>query len=151
MTPAEYRTRCRMAESCLPPAEYRTLLTQLHDDMLDEIEVAHAVGIRQEQALMDNEALLRQALKALEEKDMSTRHINEPAFPVYTSTQSQNPIEPSQCKWKQHDDINMPDTWGSDCGVLWTFTEDGPTENGMKYCHKCGKPLIEVKNDVNKE
>jgi hypothetical protein len=66
MTPAEYRTRCRMAESCLPPAEYRTLLTQLHDDMLGEIEVAHAVGIRQEQTLMDNEALLRQALKALE-------------------------------------------------------------------------------------
>jgi uncharacterized membrane protein len=73
MTPAEYRTRCRMAESCLPPAEYRTLLTQLHDDMLGEIEVAHAVGIRQEQTLMDNEALLRQALKALEEKNRPLR------------------------------------------------------------------------------
>ena len=66
MTPAEYQTRCRMAESCLPPAEYRTLLTQLHDDMLGEIEAAHAVGIRQEQMLMDDEALLRKVVEALE-------------------------------------------------------------------------------------
>jgi hypothetical protein len=52
MTPAEYRTRCRIAESCLPPAEYRTLLTQLHDDMLGVIAM--------------DEALLKQALEALE-------------------------------------------------------------------------------------
>jgi len=38
VTPAEYRIRCRTAESCLPPAEYRTLLTALHDDMLAELE-----------------------------------------------------------------------------------------------------------------
>jgi hypothetical protein len=38
MTPAEYRIRCRTAESCLPDAEYRARLTALHDDMLTEIE-----------------------------------------------------------------------------------------------------------------
>jgi len=37
-SPAEYRIRCRMAESCLPEAEYKTRLTTLHDDMLAEIE-----------------------------------------------------------------------------------------------------------------
>jgi hypothetical protein len=52
MTLAEYRTRCRLAESCLPPAEYRTLLTRLHDDMLGVIAM--------------DEALLKQALEALE-------------------------------------------------------------------------------------
>jgi hypothetical protein len=65
MTPAEYRIRCRMSESCLPDAEYRSRLTALHDDMLAEIEAAHAVGIRQEQILMEYEALLRQALSAM--------------------------------------------------------------------------------------
>ena len=38
MTTDDYRRRCRIAESCLPPAEYRTLLTALHDEMLAEIE-----------------------------------------------------------------------------------------------------------------
>jgi hypothetical protein len=52
MTPAEYRTRCRIAERCLPPAVYRALLTQLHDDMLGVIAM--------------DEALLKQALEALE-------------------------------------------------------------------------------------
>ena len=53
MTPAEYRIRCRMAESCLPEAEYRTRITALHDEMLTEIE--------------KDIALLRQALEAMEE------------------------------------------------------------------------------------
>jgi hypothetical protein len=25
---------------------------------------------------------------------------------------------------------------------MWTFTEDGPAENGAHYCHKCGGELI---------
>jgi hypothetical protein len=62
----ELRTRCRLSESCLPEAEYRTRLTVLHDDMLAEIEAAHAVGIRQERELMEADALLRQALEAME-------------------------------------------------------------------------------------
>lgn len=41
MTPAELRIRCRVAESCLPDAEYRRRLTALHDDMLTIIEAAH--------------------------------------------------------------------------------------------------------------
>lgn len=46
------------------------------------------------------------------------------------------------CEWsKERDDT---DTWQSDCGVLWSFIDDGPAGNGMIYCHKCGKP-IEVK------
>ena len=38
MTPAELRSRCRVAESCLPKSEYRNRLTILHEDMLTIIE-----------------------------------------------------------------------------------------------------------------
>ena len=66
MTPAEYRNRCRLSEGWLPVAPYRAMLTILHDDMLGEIEAMHAVGIRQEQTLINDEALLRQALEVME-------------------------------------------------------------------------------------
>jgi EAL domain-containing protein (putative c-di-GMP-specific phosphodiesterase class I) len=70
MTPAEYRTRCRIAESCLPPAEYRTLLTRLHDDMLGVIEAAtdfEAIAADQAMTIELDKVLMRQALEALKE------------------------------------------------------------------------------------
>ena len=45
------------------------------------------------------------------------------------------------CKWSPEDAVEMPDTWRGDCGILWTFTEGGPHENGVKFCHNCGKQV----------
>ncbi len=45
------------------------------------------------------------------------------------------------CVWKPEDDDNMPGTYASCCGELWTFTEGGLIENGMKFCHHCGNPI----------
>lgn len=45
------------------------------------------------------------------------------------------------CGWAPEDDLNMPGTWRSDCGVMWTFNEGGPVENDMKFCCGCGKKL----------
>ena len=47
------------------------------------------------------------------------------------------------CEWQREDDIHMPDTWRSECGVLWTFTDGGPVENDMKHCCGCGAMLRE--------
>ena len=47
------------------------------------------------------------------------------------------------CEWQREDDIHMPDTWRSECGVLWTFTDGGPVENDMKHCCGCGAKLKE--------
>jgi hypothetical protein len=47
------------------------------------------------------------------------------------------------CQWQREDDDHMPDTWRSDCGVLWTFTDGGPVDNDMKYCCGCGAKLQE--------
>lgn len=41
------------------------------------------------------------------------------------------------CRWVDQDDY-----WQTDCGELWTLIADGPTENGMNYCPKCGRPLV---------
>lgn len=29
----------------------------------------------------------------------------------------------------------------SGCGLLWSFESDGPFENDLDYCPKCGKPV----------
>lgn len=48
------------------------------------------------------------------------------------------------CNWRQptydHSDANY---WDSDCGESWALAEGTPTENGMKFCHGCGKPIKE--------
>jgi hypothetical protein len=41
-----------------------------------------------------------------------------------------------ECEWKC-DDIDSG-TWESCCGEIWTFTDGGPVENRMLFCHRCG-------------
>jgi hypothetical protein len=43
----------------------------------------------------------------------------------------------STCGW--YDDGG---TWASECGVFYTFIEDGPVENDHLFCIKCGKRLL---------
>jgi hypothetical protein len=47
-------------------------------------------------------------------------------------------IIPDSCTWHCEEDIN---NWHSDCGYQFQFTEDGPEENGVKFCPKCGKSV----------
>lgn len=43
------------------------------------------------------------------------------------------------CEWSREDDSGI---WNSGCGEAWSFHEDGPEENGMQFCHSCGKHLV---------
>jgi len=43
------------------------------------------------------------------------------------------------CLWSQDEDEDM---WETECGRAWQFTEGGPVENEMTYCHGCGKRVI---------
>lgn len=46
------------------------------------------------------------------------------------------------CIWQEEDpDGYMPGTYASACGELWAFTEGGPTENNVRFCQGCGKPI----------
>jgi hypothetical protein len=46
---------------------------------------------------------------------------------------------PAGCKWTPHSDEGGG--WRTACGEDWYFVDGGPTENGMKHCHACGKPV----------
>ena len=48
--------------------------------------------------------------------------------------------EQQECKWTFDDDES--NTWASGCGELWTYIDGGPSENRVKYCHGCGKPVV---------
>lgn len=45
----------------------------------------------------------------------------------------------STCEWKSDDSDH---SWEGQCGTKWQFFDDGPTENGMKFCPGCGKPVL---------
>ena len=44
-----------------------------------------------------------------------------------------------ECEWHREADSGI---WNSGCGETWSFHEDGPEENGMNFCHSCGKSLV---------
>jgi hypothetical protein len=47
------------------------------------------------------------------------------------------PIKP--CVW--HQDGDGSDMWGSECGRYFRLDDGTPSDNGMRWCCHCGKPL----------
>lgn len=45
------------------------------------------------------------------------------------------------CDWRQEDWDN--DCWQTTCGEAFSIIEGKPSENNMKFCCYCGKPLVE--------
>jgi hypothetical protein len=43
------------------------------------------------------------------------------------------------CEWSEDEDSSA---WATSCGKEFTFTEDGPKENGTVFCCYCGKRLV---------
>lgn len=41
------------------------------------------------------------------------------------------------CYWSEDED----GAWETGCGGIWEFFDDGPKENGVAYCYKCGRPV----------
>lgn len=48
---------------------------------------------------------------------------------------------PTSCTWTQSSDESMQGPFFGTCGVAWTFSEGGPSENDMLFCPKCGGRL----------
>jgi hypothetical protein len=44
------------------------------------------------------------------------------------------------CAW-DHDEDDC--AWETECGQYWQFTDGGPEDNHVRFCHFCGK-LIDV-------
>lgn len=57
------------------------------------------------------------------------------------------------CAWQKDDDEWEGAHWDSACGEKYFFVEGGPSDNGHKFCHGCGKPLhiIEPKGPADEQ
>ena len=51
-----------------------------------------------------------------------------------------------ECTWT----FNGYTAWESACGRSWGFEDGGPEDNGVRYCHGCGKP-VRIADEPNKE
>lgn len=51
----------------------------------------------------------------------------------------------AQCTWSESDPWgDVPSTYDSTCGELWSFIDGGPKENKVKFCHGCGGVVVVV-------
>ena len=46
------------------------------------------------------------------------------------------------CTWTEQDDKDMPSTYESSCGEMWSFIDGGVKENRVTYCHHCGGKVV---------
>lgn len=63
-------------------------------------------------------------------------------LPNHSELSTDSPVIPdgsagTNCIWSTDSD----GIWLGDCGVTWQFFDDGPDENGLKYCPSCGKKI----------
>lgn len=45
------------------------------------------------------------------------------------------------CRWDQWDPLDFSSTWEIACGGAWELEDGTPAENGIRFCHQCGKPV----------
>ena len=50
-------------------------------------------------------------------------------------------MKPLTCIWTEQDDDDMPGTYASACGEMWSFNDGGVVENNVRFCQGCGKPV----------
>jgi hypothetical protein len=97
----------------------------------------------------DTSDLLKQAADMLEADAVAPAQPFLPDWVNYRQGKEDGKAEAQQpltCTWTPEDDDNMPGTWASSCGELWSFIDGGPAENRVTYCHHCGgKVLIGTK------
>ena len=50
--------------------------------------------------------------------------------------------ESEVCEWHVETDCD-DDVWNGSCGIKWVMVTGTPSGNGMVYCPKCGRKLVE--------
>ena len=66
----------------------------------------------------------------------STRGSHERALLTFHAERS------GVCRWTADEDS---DSWDASCGRKWSFLTDGPVENGVTFCHGCGRQVEVVR------
>jgi hypothetical protein len=61
---------------------------------------------------------------------------------------NQSSFKGDVCTWElDHGD----DAWLGTCGVYWSFIDEGPEENGLKFCPRCGKPCVFIELEAEED
>jgi hypothetical protein len=47
------------------------------------------------------------------------------------------PAQTENCAWSEDEN----GAWHTDCGGTWEFTNDGPFENNVQHCFRCGRAV----------
>jgi hypothetical protein len=82
--------------------------------------------------------LNERGLFALEDQLRMLRSVHFPdATPPQPAAQ-----ERETCTWTEQDDKDMPGTYASSCGEMWSFIDGGVKENRVTYCHHCGGKVV---------
>ena len=76
----------------------------------------------------------------------NTVHRWIPAFHRYHKelaaiAEASTAMKPLTCIWTEQDDDDMPGTYASACGEMWSFNNGGLAENNVRFCQGCGKPI----------
>jgi len=64
------------------------------------------------------------------------------AFHQYGASQRLAGQQRETCTWTEQDDKDMPGTYTSSCGEMWSFIEGGLKENRVTYCQHCGGKVV---------
>lgn len=104
------------------------------DEKNDTLSTAYvSAGEREHEMRLrvaDLEGLLQMFIENTDDKDVIelAQHALHPA----------DGSKPSTCTWSE-----VGFSWRTGCGKEWQFTDGGlPAENGMHFCHSCGKALV---------
>lgn len=83
------------------------------------------------------EELLREVQKSARKQDWASGYPTLFAS-VDAALKPADGPSPTTCTWSEGGF-----SWRTGCGKEWQFTDGGlPIENGMKFCHSCGKTLV---------
>jgi hypothetical protein len=116
-------------------------------------EICKAVGARaaSERWLKDAQAIESALLEKLrcgvelpepDAADGFSNWFREPKVLQYGAAQWLAGRERGTCTWTEQDDKDMPSTYESSCGEMWSFTDGGIKENRVTYCHHCGGKVV---------
>lgn len=62
----------------------------------------------------------------------------------FTDLYTAPPVVPAKpCNWTQDYDDAEQGAWKTDCDNYWYIIDGTPSDNKMKFCHGCGKPIME--------
>ena len=75
-------------------------------------------------------------------------HYDGYARTIVLRAASASPVPTAECVWTI-DEFGDPDFYETSCGQTFAFIDGTASDNGVKFCHYCGKPMREVKANTD--